>query len=183
MLRQLTEIWDLESDAKRGAPLLAALRARVLSIPGGAVSLPPPVARSKPVRGSSLEKVFNTGATPLRWMQTGLARAKSIGAVCERGSGQVFGTCFLLDGEAIGLGTKELVLITASHLVGPGRAALKPAQTLARFEAVSPPAVIVSHGGVMALPADRPRCGDLPGVVRSARRRTTPGCAEPSLTR
>ena len=59
------------------------------------------------------------------------------------GAAKVFGTCFLLnEGGAIGLGTKELVLITASHLVGPGRAALKPAQTLARFEAVSPPAVI-----------------------------------------
>ena len=84
-LRQLTEIWNLESDAEHGAPIVATLRGRVLSLPGGTVTVGGVAARpttTAPAPTPALERAFSPADLQLDGIRLALARARSRWGPC-----------------------------------------------------------------------------------------------------
>jgi MinD-like ATPase involved in chromosome partitioning or flagellar assembly len=139
-LRQLTELWELESDPVHGAPHIAALRARVLSTPGGAVDLRPATGRAAdPVAPASapLQAFFDDrGQRSVEWLRTGLTRAQSVGVVVDRANRRL-ATCFLVRARDFGVESGECVVITTAHVVSSrAGAAIKPKDAAVVFEAL-----------------------------------------------
>jgi hypothetical protein len=141
--RDLTELWDIEHDP-RGAPLVAALRARVLRTAGGSVMIPTadlPIPSSADVSTVLEGRFGGIDTQSVRWMQTSLERVRSVGAVRSL-AGRGYGTCFLVEARAVGLALDELVAITAAHVIGDREhSTLKASETQVVFEATDPPTV------------------------------------------
>jgi MinD-like ATPase involved in chromosome partitioning or flagellar assembly len=145
-LRQLTEIWNLEADPERGAPIVATLRARVLNLKGGAVIVGGAAARptsAAPVPTPALRRAFSLADLQLEGLHIALARARSVGAVRDAARGVFRGTCFLVSGWDFGLKRGDPVLLTAAYVVGRhADAALKAEQADIVFEAMDPPVTL-----------------------------------------
>ena len=144
-LRQLTEVWDLESADERGRALVAIPRARLAELPGGGVELEPAQLQRlrnepRPDTGQ-LEAVLGLrGPETYRWWKTGMDRALSVAAVYQRNGDRV-GTGFLVRAGDFGRQPDDgLLVLTNFHVVNeqglsPG---IAPEQAEIAFEAVDP---------------------------------------------
>jgi S1-C subfamily serine protease len=141
-LRQFTEVWNLEADHQRGRPLIAILRAKEMSLPGAAVQLSPDTVRElatvQPALGQLEAVLGDAGPKTYKWMQNGMTRARSVGAVRKTSDGRRHGTGFLIKASTLGLPSDELVVLTNHHVVNPEGAgmALRPSGAEVQFEAV-----------------------------------------------
>jgi len=121
-LRQFTQVWDLESEGDRGAGIVAALRARLLSLPGGNIEMTPDEVRqaraeAAPSEGQLEAILGQHGARTYRWWKQGLDRALSVAAIRER-LGDRIGSGFLVRGADIGFERRnELLVMTNFHVV------------------------------------------------------------------
>jgi V8-like Glu-specific endopeptidase len=119
-LRQLVEIWQLDTTSPPGTTLLPVLRSALLERAGGNV-----VVETHDVRASRLDK----GVDPrlekvlgpvryqsLRWYQTGLERCRAVARVENRNEDGI-GTGFLVAGKALHEALPDTVLVTNGHVV------------------------------------------------------------------
>jgi tetratricopeptide (TPR) repeat protein len=146
-LRQFTEIWDLEADDARGRELVDMLRARLIELPGGELSIGADELQglreqSAPDR-SQLEAVLgDKGPETYRWWKTGLDRALAVAAVRQKLGGRI-GTGFLVHAADLGLDPRlGALLLTNFHVVNAHGASpgIRPEAAEIVFEAVAPTA-------------------------------------------
>jgi S1-C subfamily serine protease len=115
LLRQLLEVWQLESDTELGTKLLPLLRSALVKKRGGGVTLTADDVSAG--RLDSLEKVFGADRyQPLQWWRNGLARCRAVARI-DDGSGYAHGTGFLLKGSDLHDSLPELVVVTNGHVV------------------------------------------------------------------
>jgi len=162
-LRQFIEVWDLEkltlrtpgtalktaAAVQRARGLVDILRARLLQLPGGDLTLPAArVAADSPTTGpvvestGQLEAVLGVdGPETYRWWRAGVDAARSVAAVRKR-LGQRIGTGFLVRAGDLGLknAPDELLFMTNHHVVNPQGSApgIRPDDAEVVFEAVDP---------------------------------------------
>lgn len=143
-LRQFREVWDLEAD-DRGRGIVAALRARLLELPGGGLDLSPAelhrVRTAPPPEAGQLEAVLGVqGPKTFQWWKTGLDRAVAVAAIRQQ-LGSRLGTGFLVRAVDFGLDPgDELLVLTNFHVVnehGAGNG-IPPATAEIVFEATAP---------------------------------------------
>ena len=132
-LRQLVEIWQLDTTSPPGTILLPVLRSALLGRSGGNV-----VVETHDVRSSrlskgvdpSLEKVLGSVRyRSLRWYQTGLERCRAVARV-ENANEDGIGTGFVVAGKALHEALPDTVLVTNGHVVPE---ALDPADAVVVF--------------------------------------------------
>lgn len=144
-LRQFTEIWDLESDPEHGQGLIAALRAKLMTLPGGRVDIDLSQLQrlrtgAAPNQGQLQAILGVDGPQTYRWWQTGLERGRSVAAV-RRKLGDRIGTGFLVSAEELGLEPKgERLLLTNHHVINSTGAypGVPPEEVEVVFEADRP---------------------------------------------
>ncbi|MDS4040230.1 MAG: serine protease, partial [Candidatus Competibacter sp.] len=121
-LRQFREVWDLENVDDRGRGIVAALRARLLELPGGGLDLSPTElhqARTAPLpaEGQLQAMLGVQGPKTFRWWKTGLERAVAVASIRQQLGGRI-GTGFLVRAGDFGLDPKdELLVLTNFHVV------------------------------------------------------------------
>lgn len=136
-VRQLTEVWRIGDD-DGGQSLLAPLRARLLTLPGGGFSISKDdVLAMATVDKNDYEKVLgDVGAKTHTWMKKGIEIASSVALVRQNGRG--IGTGFLVRGKDLreDLGD-ELLVLTNSHVISdpPILDATHPTEATITFEA------------------------------------------------
>lgn len=194
-LRQFEQVWELDTPGHPGQPLLTMLRARLVEVEQGAVTLPPSqvleaMRTPSAAAGLHLEKVFGKdNFVTLENYRRGLERCQCvarIGRELSRGDG----TGFLLRGSDLSAKlSAEPVLITNCHVIDPrGQDGLRPDEVGISFHALdgvdpdhtfavkqvlwsSPPgqldATIVTLDGSIPLAAPYPLAKTLP--LRGAR--------------
>lgn len=136
-VRQLTQVWKIGED-DGGQSLLAPLRAKLLTLPGGSFSIgKDDVLAMAAVDQSDYEKVLGVdGPKTYTWIKKGIEIALSIALVRQNGRG--IGTGFLVRGkdlrEEFG---DELMVLTNSHVISdpPVANAAAPAEATITFEA------------------------------------------------
>lgn len=121
LLRQLTEIWELDVTTPPGSTLLPQLRSELLRKSGGQVSLAPDdlgVERlTRVARSEHMEKVLGTDRfLTLSWYLRGLERCRAVARI-ETESEDGVGTGFLVRGEDLAPGLPEVVLMTNGHVI------------------------------------------------------------------
>jgi hypothetical protein len=154
-LRQLTTLWKLGGDdggGERGAPLIAALGAAVLSAKNGTIRLDPgyPLPLQKAAYAPTFEAVFGAqGPSKLTWILKALERTKSVARISYRGQGR--GTGFLLAADSLPPTFRQqhpeiagrCILATNAHVVsrpryrGPVLTGLEPNEATVTFEGAS----------------------------------------------
>jgi hypothetical protein len=142
-LRQLTQVWDLESVDVRGRALVDILRARLMTLPGGELTLGPAqlqrvAAQPMPDQGQLEAVLGEQGPKTYRWWKTGLARARSVAAVRHRMGNRV-GTGFVVRAGDVGLAPPdELLVLTNFHVVNEHGASpgIRPEEAEVVLEAV-----------------------------------------------
>lgn len=135
ILRQLREVWELEG-TPLGAKLIPVLEYELLHREGA--SLNPSVETGT---DEGFQGIYGQeGYTRFQWIDTLQATCRSVARVAERGSGQPFGTGFLIRGgdlnEAWG---DRPVFVTNSHVLSDDPAdgaPLQPGQATAEFTRV-----------------------------------------------
>jgi Trypsin-like peptidase domain/MAP3K TRAFs-binding domain len=148
-LRQLTEIWDLEHDARvpDGGALIGLLRAELLSRENIVVKVPVGEIPSAPATADvagALQKTFGQNAPiQLRWWELGRTRARAVAALYgpdRAGFEKRWGTGFLVHARAAG--TQEAAkpyLLTNAHVLGDPEAGIRaPEAATIRFEGHDP---------------------------------------------
>jgi tetratricopeptide (TPR) repeat protein len=144
-LRQFTEVWDLERRDERGRALVDMLRARLMQLPEGQLTLPPGELqrlRLQPAPDTGqLEAVLGAnGAQTYRWWRTGIQRATGVAAIRAR-IGTRVGTGFLIRAGDLGRTPEdELLVLTNFHVVNElgASSGLHPAEVEIVFEAADP---------------------------------------------
>src|SRR5262245_29560706 len=122
ILRQFTEIWDVEATDERGRGLVATLRARLLQLSGGKLKVAPTELqrwREQPDPSKEqLEAILGSrGPQTYRWWKTGLECARSVASIRQR-LGNRIGTGFLVRAASLGLQpSEELLVLTNFHVV------------------------------------------------------------------
>ena len=116
-LRQLEEVWNLQSDSSPGSLLLMHLKAALLGKQGGSLEMAPKEVRAAR-KESGFEKNFGLARfrTP-KWLRMGLSRAECVAQISNP-AGDGFGTGFVLAGHELHerfSGT--VVLVTNSHVI------------------------------------------------------------------
>jgi Trypsin-like peptidase domain len=136
-LRQLTEIWDLTTDALPGSQVLPILRAALLAREGGGFRLEPDHVSADLEGSVGLEKVFGVGQfKTVKWYQHGLECCDSIARI-ETSEGNSQGTGWVCREDALfGNGSDKLLLVTNSHVVNArgGEGSLRSDKAMVRFE-------------------------------------------------
>jgi hypothetical protein len=136
-LRQLTEIWELTSNAPPGSQILPTLRAALLAREGGSFRLQPHQVAADLEGSAGLEKVFGAGQfKTVKWYQHGLECCESIARI-ETSEGNSEGTGWVCRTDALfGNGSDKLLLVTNSHVVNAkgGEGALRFDKAAVRFE-------------------------------------------------
>jgi Trypsin-like peptidase domain/MAP3K TRAFs-binding domain len=132
-LRQLREVWRLQSDTRPGDAVINGLNGAVLKRGGESVDV-----KSTDVR-SILQKNFSAERDlPLKWWQTGLKRCTAIAQI-EAPNGRHAGTGFLVNAsEFFAHPGGDPVLLTNWHVVskdGEDPLSIPPDDAVARFEA------------------------------------------------
>ncbi|WP_294537075.1 TRAFs-binding domain-containing protein [uncultured Rhodoblastus sp.] len=144
MLRQFTEVWDIEAQGERGKALVGALRARLLQLSGGRLDVTPDDLRRmrdqpKPDARSLEALLGEHGPQTWRWWRTGQDRAQSVAMIRHR-MGNAKGTGFLVRAGELGVRPEdahpdEILLLTNFHVVNAnGAIGLKPEDAVAVFE-------------------------------------------------
>ncbi len=141
-LRQFTEVWDLESADVRGRDLVNILRARLTELPGGGVELNADDVRRlrgqpSPETGQLEAVLGDSGSQTFTWWKTGLDRAASVAAICQRLGGRI-GSGFLVRAGDLGLDpADERVVLTNFHVVNAHGASpgIRPDEVEVAFEA------------------------------------------------
>lgn len=159
-LRQLEEVWQLDTSSVTGELLLPLLRAELLKREGGSFTmnaseiLQQKIDEEKTLQAYrasiekqksndskvTLEKVFGDDSfKTYKWYMQGADRCLAVARI-GRDSSKGFGTGFLLQGKALheSLG-EELVLITNAHVVSndPLQNALRPDEVIIIFETLN----------------------------------------------
>ncbi len=145
-LRQLEEVWQLDSAQGAGQLLLPVLRAHLLAKEGGAVDMSLSEMRKSaavsPPQASDFEKVFGTDSyKALEWFRKGLRRARLVGRI-GRTSTEGHGTGFVLLGKTLSpVWGESSILLTNSHVVSDNpeickQGALHPSEVVVTFEAL-----------------------------------------------
>jgi V8-like Glu-specific endopeptidase len=121
LLRQLTQVWQLDVETPPGADLLPLLRAGLMQRTGGDVVLAPhELTRDRLVSSASSltpEKVFGADRyVPLPWYRTGLLRCRAVARI-EGPLNTPIGTGFLVTAAALGLDRPGTVILTNAHVV------------------------------------------------------------------
>jgi Trypsin-like peptidase domain/Tetratricopeptide Repeats-Sensor len=119
-LRQLVEIWQLDTSGPPGDTLLPLLRSRLLDSRGGGVRIETGDVRAELVAeplDAKLEKVLgHTRFQSLTWYRTGLVRCRAVAQVVD-GNDDGIGTGFLVRGPDLHLDLPPLVFMTNGHVV------------------------------------------------------------------
>lgn len=154
--RQLREVWSIQ-DSPAGAGLLQILEANLVDRPGAILAIEPEHLRvmreSARVEDSQLQRVTgSTDRASLRWYRTGLGRAGSVAAICEK-LGTRFGTGFaVLSGDFGIKPADEILLLTNWHVLNSsgfkGRTDFGNIEV--RFEAASPEPLSFKVAAVIA---------------------------------
>ena len=161
-LRQFTQVWDVEAIDARGRALADILRARLLQVSGGEVTLDPAAlqrARDRPEPSSGqLEAVLGAfGAKTFRWWKTGLERASAVCAIRSK-MGERVGTGWLVRAASLKREpADELLVLTNFHVVNQHGASpgLTPDAAELVFEAADPGRVFTVREIVWSSPPER----------------------------
>ena len=136
-LRQLTEVWELTSNAPPGSQVLPTLRGALLAREGGGFRLESHQVAADREGSAGLEKVFGAGQfKTVKWYQHGLECCESIARI-ETSEGNSEGTGWVCRADALfGNGSDKLLLVTNSHVVNAegGEGALRFDKAMVRFE-------------------------------------------------
>lgn len=164
-LRQFREVWDLENvdgrDRDRGRGIVAALRARLLELPGGGLDLSPAElrqARTAWPEDGQLQAVLGVqGPKTFRWWKTGVERAVAVVSIRQQ-LGSRIGTGFLVRAGDFGFDPKdELLVLTNFHVVNEHGACegIPPAAAEIVFEAADPNQSYLVEQILWTSPVDR----------------------------
>jgi len=121
-LRQFTQVWDVGAIDARGLGLIDILRARLLQVSGGELTLRPAALRRARERAEpepgQLEAVLGEfGAKTFRWWKTGLERASAVCAIRSKVGDRV-GTGWLVRAGSLQCTPEdELMVLTNFHVV------------------------------------------------------------------
>lgn len=131
-LRQLKEVWQLETD-ELGKSIVPVLEYELLQREGGSVQLSTVAADSE-----GFEAVYGAeGIVNFGWLKTLDQRARAIARIEDPATGQGFGTGFLLPGSALLQSwPDDPVFITNSHVISENSAnepPLRPGEGVAEF--------------------------------------------------
>jgi hypothetical protein len=136
-LRQLSEVWELTSNAPPGSEVLPTLRGALLAREGGGFRLEPRQVAADREGSAGLEKVFGAGQfKTVKWYQHGLECCESIARI-ETSEGNSEGTGWVCRADALfGNGSDKLLLVTNSHVVNAegGQGTLRFDKATVRFE-------------------------------------------------
>jgi hypothetical protein len=142
MLRQLTDVWQLNADADPGARLLPVLQATLLKSQDGEELLIGPADVDSTTLGridsqTGFEKILGTDRfTNLTWFRTALERCRAVGRVEDIFQGGV-GTGFLVAGPSLHPSLPEKVFVTNAHVVSAEVPdALDPEEARVTFRAI-----------------------------------------------
>lgn len=123
MLRQLSEVWKLQTTTPPGATLLPFLRSALLEHDGGTVQVTgAEVGPSQPgqLPDEHLERVFGYERfKTLTWYRNGLSRCRAVGQV-ENVNQDGIGTGFVVSGNSLHPALPDRVFVTNSHVVPEG---------------------------------------------------------------
>lgn len=169
-LRQFTQVWDIESVDARGRALVDILRARLLAVGGGELSLAPQALQqlreraAAPAPTAQLEAVLGgIGAKTWQWWRAGLDRAAAVCVVRTR-MGERVGTGWLVRAGELGRAPgDELLVVTNFHVVNPQGAgnAITPQSAEVVFEAVDRNRALAVTEIVWSSPPERHDCSVL----------------------
>jgi len=120
VLRQLLEVWQLDTSRPPGAALVPLLRGALLESDGGGVLVPSHDLHpdnDAPGPAESLERVLGTVRfRSLTWFRTGLERCRAVARV-ENANEDGIGTGFLVDGSTLHPALPTRLLVTNGHVV------------------------------------------------------------------
>jgi len=123
MLRQLSEVWQLQTTTPPGATLLPFLRSALLEQDGGTVEVTGEEVGPAPpgqLPDDHLERVFGYERfKTLTWYRTGLSRCRAVGQV-ETVNQDGIGTGFVVSGNSLHPALPDRVFVTNSHVVPEG---------------------------------------------------------------
>jgi hypothetical protein len=116
LLRQLVELWELDTEDLPGQILLPLLRSAVLGgRNGGSVIVDPRDTRAE--RGKDLQAVLGRERYKgMTWWLTGLERCRAVARI-ESMYADAVGTGFLVGGKQLNPGLPDVVLVTNGHVV------------------------------------------------------------------
>ncbi|MBS0203673.1 MAG: trypsin-like peptidase domain-containing protein [Planctomycetes bacterium] len=139
-LRQLKEVWQLDTTSSPGSLLLPLLEARLLKRNGSQLSVPANLMSAKPgSTPSGLEKVFGTDSyNTIQWYKRGLERCAGVARI-ENLNGQGIGTGFLIRGGDLKSDWgDEYLLLTNYHVLNVAgmSGALSPDRAIVKFHAM-----------------------------------------------
>jgi V8-like Glu-specific endopeptidase len=120
-LRQLQNVWQLDTTDSPGNELLPVLRSALLGVNGGQVTVESADVRAARLDddfgGERLERVLGTERyQSLTWYRTGLQRCRSVARVQTLNEDGI-GTAFLLAGPDLHPDLPPLVVVTNGHVV------------------------------------------------------------------
>jgi hypothetical protein len=120
VLRQLLEIWQLDTTRPPGDAVLPVLRSVLLEQNGGTVAVATRdvrEARLRQVLDPKLEKVLGADRfQTLTWYRTGLERCRAVARIANLND-QGIGTGFLVEGRTLHPALPPNVLVTNGHVV------------------------------------------------------------------
>jgi V8-like Glu-specific endopeptidase len=126
LLRQLVELWELDTDHLPGEILLPLLRSAVLGRDGGEVTVDPHEARAErfdragtfeSADGRGLEAVLGRERfSGMQWWLTGLERCRAVARI-ETAYADAIGTGFLVGGKQLSPSLPDVVLVTNGHVL------------------------------------------------------------------
>ena len=135
-LRQLTEVWQLDTREEPSSALLPILRGALLQKQGGGVELAAADLEQGPEMGKELQAQFGAeSARSAGWFRRAFRRTRSVARVVRSGGSHV-GTAFLVRGrDLLGAWGDCSVLVTNAHVLSPTPSAngLLPKQARIRF--------------------------------------------------
>jgi len=142
VLRQLTEVWQLDADADPGARLIPVLKAELLRRQGSEELLVRPSdVDPRTLRrideGAGFEKIFGTERfNSLNWFRKALERCRAVARIEDTDEGGL-GTGFLAPGASLHPSLPEVVLVTNAHVIHEEYPeALDPDQARVTFRAL-----------------------------------------------
>jgi len=142
-LRQLEDVWRIDSDQTEERALVDLLRARLLECSGGEVRTTPDnierVIATADKSPDGLEKMLGkTGYQSYRWLLLAMQNARCVGRVWQGGQG--IGTGFLLNGDALSSKwSGKQLFVTNNHVISKPKGhaiAILPEQARITFDAL-----------------------------------------------